>query len=71
MATVVEEDVPIMAMISRIAVMLRSQNRPGALPDARPHHYGLPWEAVEVPAKALETEKRRPASGRTLQKRQI
>ena len=35
-----------------------SQNGPGALPGARPHHYGLPWEAVEVLAEALETEKR-------------
>ena len=44
-----------------ISVMSHSQNGPGALPGARPHRYGLPWEAVEVPAEALEMEKRRPA----------
>ena len=55
----------------RIGVTPRSQNGPEALPGALPHHYGLPWETVEVLAEALETEKRRPESGRTLQKRQI
>ena len=35
-----------------------SQNGPGALPGACPHRYGLLWETIEVPAKALKIEKR-------------